>query len=102
MTAVPEPRVRAITEPLSAESAPEWSVADSDALYRVASWSDGFFHINDAGKVCVRINDEAPEMVIADIVAELHQRAIRLHFRPQGSVAGQELLFGVVHADLVI
>jgi arginine decarboxylase len=78
MTAVPESRVRAIPEPAPAASAPAWSVADSEALYRVASWSDGFFHINEAGKVSVRINGDAPEMVIADIVAELHQRAIRL------------------------
>ena len=78
MTAVPESRVRAVSETVQPASAPGWSVADSAALYRVASWSDGFFHINDAGKVCVRVNDDAPAMVIADIVAELHKRAIRL------------------------
>ncbi|MBI1732926.1 MAG: biosynthetic arginine decarboxylase [Gammaproteobacteria bacterium] len=56
----------------------EWTVARSEALYRVSGWSDGFFHINDAGKVCVRVSDDSPAMVIADIIAELRKRSIRL------------------------
>jgi arginine decarboxylase len=49
----------------------------SEDLYRLSGWGDGFFCINDTGKVCVRVNDECPPMVIADIVADLHKRAIR-------------------------
>ncbi len=78
MNAVPESRVRAVPVSTPEPAQSDWTVADAEALYRVASWSDGFFHINDAGKVGVRVNDDTPAMVISDIVADLHKRNIRL------------------------
>lgn len=78
MSAVPETRPRPASQAGQITTASEqWSVAAAEALYRVPGWSDGFFHVNEAGKVAVRVSDEAPAMVIADIVADLRRRAIR-------------------------
>lgn len=79
MSAVPEsrPRPAPLAEQVTPASA-QWRVADAETLYRVQGWGDGFFHVNEAGKVCVRVSDDAPAMVIADIVADMSRRAIRV------------------------
>lgn len=78
MTAATEPRPRAVAQVGAAAVADRaWTVADAEALYRVPGWSDGFYHVDAAGRVCVRVGDDAPSMVIADIVADLRRRAIR-------------------------
>jgi arginine decarboxylase len=34
--------------------AASWSATDAEALYALDSWADGFFFVNDAGRVCVQ------------------------------------------------
>jgi arginine decarboxylase-like protein len=53
----------------------EWSPEDAAELYRVDSWSDGFFVVNDKGRVAVKPfdNDELT-IDIMDVVADARER----------------------------
>jgi arginine decarboxylase len=55
----------------------EWSIADAVELYRIASWGEPFFFINESGHVGVRALDEAgTTMDLVRIVAELRRRGV--------------------------
>jgi arginine decarboxylase len=60
----------------AAPQADEWSVDKAAELYRIGAWSDGFFHVNSTGRMAVRISPDAPEIAIADIVADLRGRGM--------------------------
>ena len=56
-----------------------WTVADSADLYRVDSWGNPYFFVNDDGRVSVRAFDEHDTtMDIAAIVDELRERGVQL------------------------
>jgi len=56
----------------------DWSVADAAELYRIASWGEPFFFINEAGHVGVRALDDAgTTMDVTKIVAELRRRGVQ-------------------------
>jgi arginine decarboxylase len=56
----------------------DWSPEDAAELYRVDSWSDGFFVVNDKGRVAVKPfdNDELT-IDIMDVVADAQRRNIK-------------------------
>src|SRR5690606_40401270 len=55
-----------------------WSIADSSELYRITSWGDPYFFINEHGHVAVRALDAAATtMDVVDIVQELRRRGIQ-------------------------
>lgn len=57
----------------------EWSIDDSAALYRVASWGDPYFFVNEQGHVAVRALDAAATtMDLVSILAELRRRKVQL------------------------
>lgn len=60
----------------AAAPAPAWSAERSAELYRLEGWGAGFFHINADGKLAVRVGQDGPEMVVADIVADLRRRNV--------------------------
>ena len=41
----------------------EWTIADSAELYRITSWGEPYFFINEQGHVAVRALDRQPEAV---------------------------------------
>ncbi len=56
----------------------DWSTEDAAEHYRVASWSDGFFHVNDSGHMAVRpLEDKSLSIDIMDVVADLRQRGVK-------------------------
>src|SRR5690606_38058929 len=55
-----------------------WTIEDSADLYRITSWGEPYFFINDAGHVAVRALDAASTtMDIVAIVNELRRRGIK-------------------------
>jgi arginine decarboxylase len=70
--------VRAYELP-AADAGPAWSVEDSVELYRVESWGDPYFLVNEQGEVAVRVpNSQATTMAIPAIVAELRRRGVQM------------------------
>jgi arginine decarboxylase len=60
--------------------AAEWTTEDSAELYRIASWGDPYFFVNEAGHVAVRALN-SPTMTSMDlvtIVEELLKRGVQL------------------------
>lgn len=56
----------------------EWSIADAVELYRIASWGDPFFFVNEQGHMAVRALDDAgTTMDVVPIVAELRRRGVQ-------------------------
>ena len=56
----------------------EWSIADAVELYRIASWGEPFFFVNEAGHVGIRALDETgTTMDMVQIVAELRRRGVQ-------------------------
>jgi arginine decarboxylase len=54
-----------------------WTVDDSLALYNVAAWGDGFFSINEAGRVEVRPRGaDGPSIDLLELVQNLEQRGL--------------------------
>lgn len=45
-----------------------WTPADAESLYQMESWSDGFFFVNDAGRVAVRPLEDDPLAIEIDAV----------------------------------
>jgi arginine decarboxylase len=59
--------------------AEDWQAADAAELYRLDSWSDGFFVVNDDGNVAVQpIEDSELRITIMDVVAEARKQGITL------------------------
>ena len=63
-----------------AQPAPvQWSVNDSAELYRIASWGEPFFFVNESGHVGIRALDETgTTMDLVKIVEELRRRGVQL------------------------
>jgi len=60
------------------DAVPAWSIDDSADLYRITSWGEPYFFINDEGHVAVRALDSvATTMDVAAIVEELRRRGIQ-------------------------
>ncbi len=79
MSASADPTVQRFEpEPSVNSPAPGWTTESAAGLYRVNAWSDGFFRVNADGKLAVAIGDGTPEIVIADVVADLQRRGTRL------------------------
>jgi arginine decarboxylase len=58
--------------------AAEWTVADAAELYKVSSWGEPYFFVNEAGHVAVRALDDAgTTMDMVAIVAELRRRGVQ-------------------------
>jgi arginine decarboxylase len=56
-----------------------WTVAESTELYRIESWGDPYFFVNQIGHMAVRgLDDKGTELDIASIVAELRDRGVEL------------------------
>ena len=55
-----------------------WGIEDATELYRVDAWSDGFFFINEAGRMAVRPFDDSELSIdIMDVIAELRGRGVQ-------------------------
>ena len=55
-----------------------WSTESAAELYRIESWSDGFFVVNANGHMAVQPFDDASLSIdIMDVVAELRSRGVR-------------------------
>jgi arginine decarboxylase len=56
-----------------------WSIGQASELYRIASWGEPYFFVNDAGHMGVRaIDDKGTTLDIAAIVGELRRRGVEL------------------------
>ena len=75
--ATPEPRLSDSAPAETPTTPPPWSAEQAAELYRLPAWSDGFFHVTQAGKLAVRIGADTPDIVISDIVADLKARGVR-------------------------
>lgn len=79
MSTSADPTLQRLEPESSVESpATGWTTESAAALYRVNAWSDGFFRINSNGKLAVATGGHAPEIVIADVVADLQRRGSQL------------------------
>jgi arginine decarboxylase len=55
-----------------------WSPEDATELYRLDSWSDGFFVVNDKGRVAVKpFDNDQLTIDIMDVVADAQRRNIK-------------------------
>lgn len=58
---------------------PAWSVGESSELYRIASWGEPFFFVNELGHMAVNALDEKDtKLDIAAVVAEIRRRGVAL------------------------
>ncbi|MAA74015.1 MAG: arginine decarboxylase [Salinisphaeraceae bacterium] len=55
-----------------------WRAADSEALYRMAQWGEGYFTVNDRGEVAVRPDAQAPPISLLDVAARVERIGLRL------------------------
>ena len=54
-----------------------WTGADAAELYRVESWGDGFYHVNEHGHAAVRpLDDPALTIDLVDVVADIRKRGL--------------------------
>ncbi len=68
-----------MSRPLPETQAQRWSGAQAAELYRVESWGDGFFHVNDRGHAAVRpLEDPSVSIDIVDVVADICRRGLHL------------------------
>jgi arginine decarboxylase len=69
------------SQPKKQQAPAEWTVADAIELYRVQSWGEPFFFINEQGHVGIRALDEhGTTMDMVKIVAELRRRGVQFPF----------------------
>ncbi len=55
----------------------DWTVEDSEALYRVAAWSESFYFINERGHIAVRpLLQQALSVDLDDVVSDLRRRGV--------------------------
>ncbi|MDA3922960.1 MAG: biosynthetic arginine decarboxylase [Salinisphaera sp.] len=57
---------------------PSWSIDQAQALYRVATWGDGYFGINEAGHADVRPSVDAPAIDLDALTDEIQATGLRL------------------------
>ena len=58
---------------------PSWSVAQASEMYRIPSWGDPYFFVNEAGHMAVQsLDDKGTTLDIASIVRELLHRGVEL------------------------
>ena len=70
--------VNAKSAQAAAPGAPAWGIADATELYRIDAWSDGFFFVNEAGRMAVRpFEDNDLGIDILDVVTELRGRGVQ-------------------------
>ena len=71
-----EPEVLASPSP----EVPEFTTEDASELYRIESWSDGYFRVNDRGNIAVSPLREDPALSIdlAHVVADLKRQNVSL------------------------
>ena len=66
------------TQPKTKPLPTEWQVSDASELYRIPSWGDPFFFVNEKGHMAVRSLDEhGTTMDVVDIVNELRRRGVQ-------------------------
>lgn len=71
-------RARPVSEQPSVASSDAWSTDDAEELYRLNSWGDGFFKVNERGHVAVNALDDSELSIdILDVVDEARRRDIR-------------------------
>jgi arginine decarboxylase len=69
------------SQPKKQQAPVEWTVADAIELYRVQSWGEPYFFINEQGHVGIRALDEhGTTMDMVKIVAELRRRGVQFPF----------------------
>jgi len=69
------------SQPKKQPAPQEWSIADAIELYRVQSWGEPYFFINEQGHVGIRALDEhGTTMDMVKIVAELRRRGVQFPF----------------------
>jgi arginine decarboxylase len=69
------------SQPKKQPAPAEWTVADAIDLYRVQSWGEPFFFVNEQGHVGIRALDEhGTTMDMTKIVAELRRRGVQFPF----------------------
>jgi len=57
---------------------PAWGIDDARALYRVATWGEGYFDINARGAATVRPAPDAPEIELDALTDEIQLAGLRL------------------------
>jgi arginine decarboxylase len=65
---------------ISKDAPARWNPADSRALYRIDSWGAGYFFVNDAGHVAVRVESEKGTQMqidVVEVVEELRNRGVQ-------------------------
>src|SRR6185295_12047644 len=66
------------TQPKTKPVPAEWQPSDAAELYRIPSWGDPFFFVNEKGHMAVRALDEqGTTMDVVDIVNELRRRGVQ-------------------------
>jgi arginine decarboxylase len=66
------------TQPKTKPAPAEWQPSDAADLYRIPSWGDPFFFVNEKGHMAVRALDEqGTTMDVVDIVNELRRRGVQ-------------------------
>ena len=67
-------------------TAPTWQIDDARALYRVATWGEGYFDINERGAVTVTPRANGPAIDLDALTDEIQRAGLRLpvlaRFRP--------------------
>ena len=69
------------TTPEPATVAADWTVKDSRDLYRLDAWGNGFFGVNDAGEVTVKLRneEEQAEVSLMQILRSLRKKSKNFH-----------------------
>src|SRR5690606_13720351 len=60
------------------EQKKSWTTADSDRLYQVSQWGEGYFEINKKGNLSVNPErrEDGPRIDIAEVIEEMHSQGI--------------------------
>lgn len=63
----------------ASDNSPAWQAADAADLYRLESWSDGFFLVDDSGQVAVQpLDDSDLRFMVMDVVDEAIKQGMTL------------------------
>lgn len=54
----------------------KWRIEDSEELYNIKGWGNGYFHINEKGTVCVTPDPKGIAVDLKEIVDELYVRDV--------------------------
>ncbi|RJS91400.1 biosynthetic arginine decarboxylase [Salinisphaera sp. Q1T1-3] len=55
-----------------------WTLDDARRLYRIATWGDGYFGLNDAGHIEMRTTDQAAGIDLDTLADEIERQGLRL------------------------